>query len=238
MQLHLQAGSYLRRDGTAAETDQFYAEQNARLIADAERYYGAMFSPNKDSSAIRDRHMADTLDRLLEHLSRHGRRTRIVVWAHNMHVGDARMTELSQRGEVSLGQLARERWGEDAVLVGFTTHSGTVTASSAWDAPPKRKPLLEAVPESHEANLHGLGRPRFFLSLRGAGDDELRRSRLERAIAVIYRPENERDSHYFQAGLGAQFDAVIHIDETRAVEPLERSGGWDDEPPETYPSGF
>ncbi|HXR29704.1 MAG TPA: erythromycin esterase family protein [Solirubrobacterales bacterium] len=239
MQLHTNADSYLRRDGTAAEVDQFYAEQNARLVIEAERYYSSMFSPNSESPSIRDRHMADTLSRLVSHLASSGRPAKVVVWAHNMHVGDARMTELSERGEVSMGQLAREEWGQDAVLVGFTTHSGTVTASSAWDAPPKRKELPEAVAESHEARLHEFGLPRFFLDLRDGNGSELSEPRPERAIGVVYQPETERDSHYFEASLSGQFDAVVHVDESRAVEPLERTGSWDSEdPPETYPSGF
>ncbi len=239
MQLHMNGDSYLRRDGTAAEADQFYAEQNARLVIDAEHYYSSLFSPNGESPGIRDRHMADTLSRLVDHLASKGERAKVVVWAHNTHVGDSRMTELGERGEVSLGRLAREEWGEKAVLVGFTTHSGTVTASSAWDASPRRKELPEAVPESHEARLHEFGLPRFFLDLRDGHGSELGESRPERAIGVVYRPETERDSHYFEANLSGQFDALIHIDESRAVEPLEGGGGWDSgEPPETFPSGF
>ncbi len=219
--LHLQGESYLRRDSTAAEHDHFYAEQNARLVASGARYYRAMLGGDAGSASVRDRHMADTLVRLVEHLERRGEPSRVVVWAHNTHVGDARLTDLRGEGQVSMGQLARERWNEKAVLIGFTTHSGTVTASSAWDAPPRQRELREAVPGSYEARFHELGLPRFLLDLRNGSGSELRAPRLERAIGVIYRPEDELDSHYFQAGLPGQFDAVIHLDETRALEPLE-----------------
>ncbi len=232
--------AYLRRDGIAAEDEQFYAEQNARLVASAEEYYRAMFGDPASSWNLRDRHMAETLERLTHHLGRHGERPRIVVWEHNSHIGDARMTEMSRRGELNLGQLARQRWGEEVALVGFTTYSGTVTAASSWDAPAERKRVRPALPESFEALFHQVGEPRFFLDLvNGGAAQALAEPRLERAIGVIYRPETERQSHYFSAHLPGQFDAVIHIDETRAVEPLERSAGWEvGEPPETYPSAL
>ena len=129
------ATDYLRRDGLAAEDEQFYAEQNARLVANAEEYYRSMFADHASSWNLRDLHMADTLDRLAAHLQRRGDPARIVVWEHNSHVGDARMTEMSARGELNVGQLARQRHGGDAVLVGFTTHSGTVTAASDLGRP-------------------------------------------------------------------------------------------------------
>ncbi len=232
--------AYLRRDGIAAEDEQFYAEQNARLVASAEEYYRAMVSDPASSWNLRDRHMADTLERLLQHLGRHGERPRIVVWEHNSHIGDARMTEMGNRGELNVGQLARQRWSDDVVLVGFTTYSGTVTAASGWDAPAERKQVRPALPGSFEAIFHNLGEPRFFLDLlSGDAAQALIEPCLERAIGVIYRPETERQSHYFYAHLGGQFDAVVHIDETRAVEPLERTAGWEaGEPPETYPSAL
>lgn len=147
---------------------------------------------------------------------------------------------MGRRGELNLGQLARERHPREAFLIGFTTYSGTVTAASAWDAPAERKVVRPALPESFEALFHSLGKPRFWLDLASPpAADELLQPRLERAIGVIYRPETERQSHYFVARLAAQFDAVIHIDETRAVEPLERTAGWAlAEPPETYPSAL
>jgi erythromycin esterase-like protein len=240
LELHRDSVSYLRRDGLAAEDDQFHAEQNARLIASAEEYYRTMFSSGISSWNLRDRHMADTLRRLLLHLERHGERAKLVVWAHNSHIGDARRTEMCDRGELNLGQLVRSHPPDGATLVGFTTFSGTVTAASAWDAPAERKRVRPALPESYEALFHRLEEPRFLLPLRGTKAGlSLWEPRLERAIGVIYRPETERQSHYFAAQLPFQFDAVIHIDETRAVEPLERTAGWElAEPPETYPSAL
>ncbi|MBS1677166.1 MAG: erythromycin esterase family protein [Actinobacteria bacterium] len=234
------AEAYLRRDGIAAEDEQFYAEQNARVIVGAEEYYRAMFAAPTETWNLRDRHMAETLERLDAHLGRYGSPPKIVVWEHNSHVGDARMTEMSRRGEHNLGQLARERRPRETFLIGFTTYAGTVTAASAWDAPAERKVVRPALPESYEALFHALDEPRFLLDLTAPGVvDELLQPRLERAIGVIYRPETERQNHYFSARLAAQFDAVIHIDETRAVEPLERSVAWESaEPPETYPSAL
>ncbi|MBS1894407.1 MAG: erythromycin esterase family protein [Actinobacteria bacterium] len=240
VELRRDADSYLRRDGIAAEDEQFYAEQNARVVVGAEEYYRAMFAAPRDTWNLRDRHMSDTLERLDAHLARHGGRPKIVIWEHNSHIGDARMTEMSRRGELNLGQLTRERRPRETFLIGFTTYEGTVTAASAWDAPAERKIVRPALPESFEALFHSLDVPGFLLDLSSpAAVDELLQPRLERAIGVIYRPETERQSHYFVARLAAQFDAIIHIDETRAVEPLERTAGWAlGEPPETYPSAL
>jgi erythromycin esterase-like protein len=184
--------------------------------------------------------MAETLDALVEFLGRKGPAAKVVVWAHNSHLGDARATHMGTQGEWNVGQLVRERDGQDAVLVGFTTYSGTVTAASNWGAPAERKSVRLALPGSYEALFHDSGLGRFLLTFRGGGQvsDALRQPRLERAIGVIYRPETERASHYFHAILPAQFDAVIHIDRTRAVEPLERTAEWEaGEVPETFPSG-
>lgn len=231
--------TYLRRDGLAAEDDQFFAEQNARLVVNAEEYYSSMFTDAVSSWNLRDRHMADTLTRLLEHLERHGERARVVVWEHNSHIGDARETEMSRRGELNVGQLVRQSRGAGAVLVGFTTHAGNVTAASAWDGPAESKVVRPSRRDSHEALLHSVGEPRFWVDTSHPGAATLSEPRLERAIGVIYRPETERASHYFGARLGRQFDAVVHIDRTRAVEPLERTAGWElGEPPETYPTAL
>jgi len=239
-ELQRRSDAYLRRDGHAAEDEQFYAEQNARLVARAEEYYRSMFADHGTSWNLRDRHMADTLARLRDHLARHGDPVRVVVWEHNSHVGDARATEMGRRGELNVGQLARERWPGTAALVGFTTYEGTVTAASTWDAPAERKRVRPALEGSYEALFHAAGEPRMLVDLsRGRAAETLRRPMLERAIGVIYRPETERVSHYFEASLAEQFDAVIHVDETRAVEPLERTPGWEvGEPPETYPSAL
>jgi erythromycin esterase-like protein len=211
----------------------FFAEQNVRLLVDAEEYSRAMFRGGVESWNLRDRHMARTLDALAEHLELAQRHAKVVVWAHNSHLGDARATELGQAGELSLGQLVRERAGRDVLAVGFTTHSGTVTAASDWGGPAERKRVRRALPGSWEELLHEIGTERFMLD-----PSALHGPRLERAIGVVYRPETERISHYFHARIAEQFDALIHIDETTAVEPLERSSEWArGELPETYPTG-
>jgi erythromycin esterase-like protein len=241
VELQRSAAKYTTQDGRMAADDLFFAEQNARVVVDAERYYRAMFGSRAGSWNLRDRHMADTLDSLVSFLEYDRRQPKIVVWAHNSHLGDARATDMASRGELNVGQLMRERWGESSVNVGFSTHSGTVTAASDWDMPAERKIIRPALEGSYEALFHGLGLGNFLLSLRG--NDEavlgLRQPRLERAIGVIYRPETERASHYFRARLPHQFDAMLHYDVTRAVEPLERTGLWEQgELPETYPSAL
>ena len=241
VELRRSAGEYLLRDGRAAEDEYFLAEQNAAVVANAEEYYRTMFGERAASWNLRDRHMADTLDNLLAHLDMHGGTARVVVWAHNSHLGDARATEMARRGEINIGQLMRERHGEDVVNVGFTTYTGTVTASSDWGAPAERKRVRPAHPDSVERLLHAAGIPAFMLCPLAAGESGqvLAETRLERAIGVIYRPETERQSHLFAASPARQFDALIHIDVTRAVEPLERTAGWErGEPPETYPSAL
>ncbi len=236
--LRRKADAYLRRDGWAAEDELFFAEQNARVVRDAEEYYQQMYRAETSSWNLRDRHMAGTLDGLIEHLDRRLRRSKVVVWEHNSHVGDARATAMADRGELNVGQLARQRYGNESVLVGFTTFDGHVTAASAWGEPPRRKYVRPALPQSHEATLHEVPTPNYWFATADARA-ALRVPRLERAIGVIYRPETERQSHYFEARLADQFDAVIHLDHTRAVEPLERNALWDrGEPPETYPSGI
>ena len=231
---------YSARDGRVAEEEFFFAEQNARLAKNAEEYYRSMFRGRVSSWNLRDRHMAGTLDALVKHLDRHGGRSKVVVWAHNSHLGDARATEMGDGGELNVGQLVRERWGHEAVLVGFTTYTGTVTAARDWGDPPERRRVRPALAGSYEALFHAVGIPNFLLNLRDDGAaEELRPLRLERAIGVVYRPETERLSHYLQASLADQFDVVLHFDETRAVEPLEPTANWEaGEPPETYPTGF
>jgi len=180
--------------------------------------------------------MVETLDALVNYLG--ARSVKVALWAHNSHLGDARATQMGASGELNVGQLVRQRHGQDAVLVGFTTHTGTVTAASNWDGPAERKRVRAALSGSYESLFHAAGVPRFLLILRGATwlSGVLNQEMLERAIGVIYLPESERVSHYFQARLANQFDAVIHLDETRAVEPLERTSQWEaGEFPETYP---
>jgi erythromycin esterase-like protein len=178
------------------------------VVLNAERYYRNLFSARANTWNLRDTHMVETLESLKRHLSRRGR-TKIVVWAHNSHLGDARATELGQRGEVNIGQLVRERHGVAAGNVGFTTHGGTVSAASAWDAPVERKQVRPALENSYEELLHALEVPRLYLDLRNLGEavGGLLAPRLERAIGVIYKPETERLSHYFLATLPRQFDS-------------------------------
>jgi erythromycin esterase-like protein len=239
VELRRRATDYASRDGRVAADEFFFAEQNARLVKDAEEYYRAMFRGRESSWNLRDRHMADTLEHLIGFLTRQGPRPKIVVWEHNSHLGDARATEMTDRGEINVGQLVRERYGNEAVLIGFSTYSGTVTAASDWDGPAERKRVRPALPDSYEALFHDAGFNRFLLDLQDERVQALREPRLERAIGVVYRPETERASHYFQANLPAQFDALLHFDQTRAVEPLQPAVHWqkDQEAPETFPSG-
>jgi len=240
LELRRRAQLYLRRDGWVAEDEQFYAEQNARLVRDAEEYYHQMYRAEVSSWNLRDQHMAGTLDALIKHLDGQSPNTKVVVWEHNSHVGDARAAVMGFRGELNVGQLARQRYGGDAALIGFTTFDGWVTAANDWGAPNERKRVRPARPDSHEALLHAVHLPQFWVSTSDLPvHDALSQPRLERAIGVIYRPETELQSHYFEAHLAQQFDAVIHMDHTRALEPLERTALWDcGEPAETFPSGL
>jgi erythromycin esterase-like protein len=232
------AGEHALRDGRMAEDDYFYAKENARLVRDAEHYYRRMYRGSVSSWNLRDQHMGEILNALVEYLGQNGPAAKVVVWAHHSHLGDARATEMGSRGEWNLGQLVRERYGRDAVLVGLTTYRGTVTAASNWDGPAERKRVRPALPESYEALFHDVDPKRFLLTLRGQHVAGLGEARLERAIGVIYRPETEQSSHYFLASLPSQFDAVLHFDQTRAVEPLECTAlGQRDEVPETFPWG-
>jgi erythromycin esterase-like protein len=240
VELRRRAAEYATRDGRVAADDYFAAEQNARLVLNAEQYYRAMFGGRVESWNLRDTHMMETLQALVAHVRQTAGDARAVVWAHNSHLGDARATQMGDGGELNLGQLVRQAYGLQSRLVGFTTHTGTVTATSNWDEPAQRKRVRPSMPGSYERLFHDLGVKQFQLLL---NDPDTRRvlsaPRLERAIGVIYRPDSERVSHYFRARLSDQFDAVLHIDETRALEPLET---WSiDEAadlPETYPSAL
>lgn len=224
--------AYSNRDG-----ERFLdAVQNARLIADAEHYYRIMYYGSRASWNLRDTHMFETLTALLQF---HGPPAKAIVWAHNSHVGDASATEMWARGEHNIGHLCRREYGEGACLIGFGTHSGTVAAASDWDGPMQIKSVRPALAGSYEKICHECGVERFVLPLRRPRDAGLRQSldapRLERAIGVIYRPETERASHYFEAHLPRQFDEYIWFDETRAVKPLDtrKIAGL----PDTYPFG-
>jgi erythromycin esterase-like protein len=240
IELQRKTAEYAGRDGRVAEDEFFYAEQNARLVKNAEEYYRSMFQGRVSSWNVRDSHMAETLDHLVAHLDTQGNRTKVVVWEHNSHLGDARATDMADAGELNVGQLVREKYGRDAVLVGFSTYTGTVTAASKWGGVAQLKQVRPALSGSYEALFHNTGLPRFLLNLRQDHQavTGLQEARLERAIGVIYLPKSERISHYFYARLPEQFDAVIHIDDTRGVQPLDRSPHWQmTEPPETFPSG-
>jgi erythromycin esterase-like protein len=203
----------------ADEDDRFFAEQNARVVRNAEGYYRAMFGGEVNTWNLRDQHMAETIDVLLVQLAKTHRPTKLVIWEHNSHVGDARATERANVGELNVGQLVRERHPDDVRLVGFTTHTGTVAAADDWDQPPQIKSVQPALPDSYESVLHDTGLARFMILFPSPAEG-LRTPRLERAIGVVYRPQTERISHYFYARLPDQFDAVIHFDVTTAVEPL------------------
>jgi erythromycin esterase-like protein len=239
MQLH--AADFLSRDGRMAADELFFAEQNATVAKNAEQYYRAMYRGRPNTWNLRDRHMVDTLNNLMSHFAQHGEQPKAIVWAHNSHLGDARATDMSKRGELNVGQLVRERHPDETVLVGFTTYAGTVTAASDWGESAERKRVRPGMPESYEELFHAADIPAFLLAMRD--HRHLRRQLaaplLERAIGVIYRPETERWSHYFHTRLSEQFDAVIHFDQTRAVEPLERTSQWEKgELPDTYPSAI
>ena len=239
IELRRKYAELISRNGHVGEEEFFSAEQNARLIMNAERYYRAMFHGRASSWNLRDEHVFETLTELFAHLD--GGHAKVVVWAHNSHLGDARATAMSRRGELNVGQLVRERLGRDSFAIGFTTYAGAVTAASDWGEPAERKRVRPALAGSYEERFHEVGLSRFWIDLheRNAATELLREERLERAIGVIYRPETERLSHYFEARLPDQFDAVIHLDETSALEPLERSSEWEHgELPETYPSAL
>lgn len=241
VEMRRRAADYASRDGRVARDEYFFAEQNARLVLNAEKYYRTMFHGRVESWNLRDRHMAETLDALITHLTILAENAKVAVWEHNSHLGDARATYMADYGELNVGQLVRQRYGNDnAVLIGFTTYKGTVTAASEWHGPAERKRVRPALPESYEARFHEVG-SNFLLPIRAnkAASNAVRQPRIERAIGVIYAPQTERQSHYFDARLSEQFDAVIHFDETKAVEPLERHALWETgEPPETFPTGI
>jgi erythromycin esterase-like protein len=238
--LQRRAAEYAERNGHIAPDEYFVAEQNARVVRDAEAYYRAMFRGGAESWNLRDRHMMSTLDALLDFAERSGRPRRAVVWAHNSHLGDARATGLAAAGELNLGQLVRERYSERCCLIGMTTHVGGVTAARAWDAEAELREVRPSLAGSYERLFHETGIPSFMLRLDApaVAPALARPPRLERAIGVIYKPETERASHYFPARLRDQFDLVVHVDETRALEPLEKWARHEVDLPETYPTGM
>lgn len=239
LEIQRDASRYALLDGRSPD-QYFYVEQNARIVARAERYYRAMLDDEISTWNLRDAHMAETLEHLTAHLARTQGVTKTVVWAHNTHVGNAEATAMVLRRETSLGAILRRQYGNACFSAGFTTYGGTVTAASDWHAPEERKRVVPARSDTYEYRFHALGVPRFLLTLRDHRPalDGLPAQARERAIGVVYRPESELTSHYFMANILQQFDALYHIDMTRAVEPLEPSERWSaGEIPETYPTG-
>jgi erythromycin esterase-like protein len=243
MDLLKNASKYRIHDGGMDGTEEYFnAEQNCRLIASAEHYYRTMLRDDVSSWNLRDEHMAESLQQIRLHLEHKGMQPKVVVWAHNSHIGDARATEMSQRREFNLGQLVKEAYGKEALSIGFTTYDGTVTAASAWDGEAERKHVNPALSGSYEALFHKTDMPKFFLDLKPGSEvaRALTEPLLERAIGVLYLPDRERVSHYFSASLSSQFDAVIHVDHSRAVEPIEHTIKWTPniEAPDGYPTGL
>jgi erythromycin esterase-like protein len=225
--------SYLAGDGEAW----FDAAQNARIVREAERYYRAIYQGGAASWNLRDRHMFGTLQAIVAH---RGVGTKAVVWAHNSHIGDASATAMGWNGEFNIGQLCRVAYGDDCVLIGFGTNTGTVAAASDWGADMQVKTVRPARPDSYEHAFRETGLSRTLTDWRGRERQPLahllREPLLERAIGVVYRPETELTSHYFQAVLADQFDAYVWFERTKAVTPLghEKLHGA----PETYPFGL
>ena len=235
------AGILARRREYALRDGERYLDvlQNARLVTNAERYYRTMYYGSRASWNLRDSHMFETLKTLLDF---YGKDSKAVIWAHNSHVGDASATEMAIRGEHNIGQLCRQEFRSRAYLIGFGTDRGTVAAASDWDGPMEIKSVRPAHKQSYERQFHAaseeLGESSYFIPMKAhaALQDALKKPLLERAIGVIYRPETELASHYFQAILPRQFDEYIWFDETRAVTPLATApvAGM----PETYPFGL
>lgn len=227
VELHKHANDYLQVDGRIASDEYFFVQQNALLVAKAQAYYKEMFLGRTSTWNLRDKHMVATLIAMREHMRQHGQPMKAVIWAHNSHLGDARATEMGQRGELNVGQLLREQFRSDVCSIGFSSYTGTVTAASSWGGPAERKIVRKGLPGSFEDLFHKVDLPSFILKLQSEEIAScLEKPRLQRAIGVIYRPETERASHYFSTRLSQQFDAVIHFQETLAVEPLERNAIW------------
>lgn len=217
--------------------DAFYLTQNARVVKNSESYYRSLFINEVNNWNLRDTHMMETVDQILHFHKNQGQDPKIVIWAHNSHVGNAAATQMGDRGELNIGQLAKEKYRNKAFNLGFTTYNGTVSAASDWHGPVERKKVRDALPGSYEDLFHSVGITEFLLSLEDK--NIVPKKLLERAIGVIYAPHTERSSHYFYTSLVHQFDAVIHYDQTTALEPLEKTTLWlEGEVPETFPSGY
>lgn len=229
--------SKLEQDKNLSD-ETFYIEQNARVIKNAENYYRSMFINENSNWNLRDSHMFEILKHLVEYYKSQGvKEPKIIVWAHNSHIGNAAATEMAERGEYNIGQLAKEYYRQKAISIGFSTYSGTVSAASNWDAPVERKNIRPALEHSYEDLFHNANIPNFWLPLKDKSI--IPQILLERAIGVIYAPLTERASHYFYANMPYQFDAIIHIDKTDALEPLAKTEEWiQGEIPDIFPSGL
>lgn len=244
MDMHGKGYQVIDEQDLMGDEEAFGAAQNAKLVRAAEEYYRTMFHGRPNSWNLRDQHMFETLEALRDHLGKQLERPAgVVVWAHNSHIGNAAATDMSRRGEFNIGQLAKEKHGEDVLLVGFSTALGEVTAASDWDEPAECKRVRAPLAGSYEALFHDVSHERFLLDLRGRNQmtDLLMEPRIQRAIGVIYRPETERQSHYFFSSLPKQYDFIIHFDETSALQALDVDVTA--EPPkgeadDTYPSGL
>lgn len=247
--LSVNAHKYLSQDTADALTKEnyFVAEQNALVVKDAEHYYRSLFEGSDAHSwNIRDKHMMQTLNNCIQFKQEQGDPGKAIVWAHNSHVGNARVTSMGQRGEINIGQLTREQFGDKVFSVGFTTSTGTVTAASNWGGAVERKTIRQPLPGSCEEIFQSAKIPAFILHLKTAELKALfQEPLLQRAIGVMYKPETERWSHYFETILSEQFDAIIHVDETHALELLDKSLHWrkphenvqEEDLPDTYPFG-
>ncbi len=216
----------------------FFLIQNARVIKNSEKYYRSLFINEINNWNLRDSHMMETVEEIIKHHKKMGNiNPKIVIWAHNSHIGNSAATQMSLQGEFNIGQLIKEKYKDDSFSLGFTTYNGTVSAASDWHMPVERKIIRNALPKSYEDLFHHCEISKFFLSLKDK--DIVPERLLERAIGVVYLPETERQSHYFYAALADQFDAIIHYDTTSALEPIDKTALWiKGEVPEAYPSGL
>jgi erythromycin esterase-like protein len=219
------------RDGGEAH---FVAEQNALIVKNAETYYRTMVRGGPESWNVRDRHMVETLDRLMEF---HDSDAKAIVWEHNTHIGDARATDMALSGMVNVGQLVRQAHrADDVAVVGFGSHRGQVIAGRQWGAPMERMRVPEAQPGSWEAVLHGASQNDKLMLMDDCAGSPVSRFQLgHRAIGVVYEPAFESWGNYVPSVLPERYDAFLYIDESRALHPLHIKPRPDAEPPETYP---
>ena len=222
----------------ASDVDEadFDALQNAEVVVGAERYYRTMVRSDSSSWNVRDCHMADTLDRLVAH---HGAGAKAVVWEHNTHIGDARATDMAMAGMVNVGQLVRDRHGDEGVvLVGFGAHHGSVIAAGTWGAPMRRMPVPPAPPDTHEALLHeACPHPSLLVFPERRDTPWLRARRGHRAIGVVYHPHAERRGNWVPTVMGRRYDAFVHLDDSEALHPLHLEAAQLHAEQETYPWG-